>query len=218
MQITKYLHSCLLIEEQNKTILIDPGVFTYNEHALDINKLTKLDYIAITHEHADHFHLPFIKDLVQKFPDVKIVSTPSVVELLKKVGQRPISLGLKNIKATSESDEVVKIEISPHERLWDVEAPENVTISIFDKLTHVGDSICFIKSCGILALPITAPWGSTTDAVNKALEIRPKIIIPIHDWMWKDEVRIGMYQRLKDFFATKEIDFKTPETGEIVEI
>jgi L-ascorbate metabolism protein UlaG (beta-lactamase superfamily) len=208
MQTTKYLHSCLLVEEQNKTILIDPGVFTYNEHALDINKLNKLDYIAITHEHADHFYLPFIKDLVQKFPDVKIITNNSIVALLQR----------ENIKATSESDEVVKIEISPHERLWDVEAPENITVSIFDKLTHVGDSICFIKSCGILALPITAPWGSTTDAVNKALEIRPKVIIPIHDWMWKDEVRMGMYQRLKDFFATKEIDFKTPETGEIVEI
>src|SRR5262245_9148500 len=82
MKISKYLHACLLVEEQGKTALFDPGVFTAQEKALDVNKLNNLDYLLITHEHPDHFHLPLVKELVAKFPQVKIITNPSIVSLL----------------------------------------------------------------------------------------------------------------------------------------
>lgn len=208
MKISKHLHSCLLVEEQDKVILIDPGNFTFNEKTLDIDKLTKLDYILITHEHADHCHLPFIKELVSKFPDVKIISNPSVVELLKT----------ENIESSSEGNELIKLEETlTHEKVWDKNPPQNTVFKIFDRLTHAGDSLHFTTRSEILALPITAPWGSTTEAVEKALELKPKVIIPIHDWMWKDEIRIAMYKRLEEFFKPLGIDFKGLETGEIIE-
>lgn len=208
MQITKYLHSCLLVEEQSQAILIDPGNFTYTAKVLDLNKLNQLDYILITHEHADHFYLPFIKELIAKFPKAKIISNPSVVSILQK----------ENIAASAEGNEFIQLETITHEKLWDKEPPQNTVFKLFGKLTHPGDSLHFQTKSAILALPLQAPWGSTTQAVEKALEIKPKVIIPIHDWHWKDEVRSGMYQRLKTFFAKKNIDFKTLETGELVEI
>lgn len=208
MKITKFLHSCLLVEEQDKTILFDPGIFTYMSKALDVNNLTKLDYILITHEHPDHMHLPLVHELVARFPDVKIITNPAIVEILKK----------ENITATSTGDDTVSLEETPHERLWDIEPPRNAAISIFQKLTHVGDALHFTKTYDVLALPLTAPWGSTTDAVNKALAMNPKVILPIHDWMWKDEIRKTMYERLSGFFKEKGIDFKNLETGEMVEI
>lgn len=208
MKISKHLHSCLLVEEQRKTILIDPGNFAYLGKALDIDKLQNLDYITITHEHADHFYLPFIKDLVAEFPEVKIITNPPIVALLKK----------ENIKATDSGDAVIKLESVPHENLWDSKPPENVLVTVFGKLASPGDSHHFETTADVIALPITAPWGSTTDAVNLALKLKPKVIIPVHDWMWKDDFRKAMYQRLQEFFKTKGIDFKTPETGEIMEV
>lgn len=208
MRITKYLHSCLLVEEQDKIILFDPGVFTYNEKALTAEKLTNLDYILITHEHPDHCHLPFIHELVSKFPEVKIITNPSIVAILEK----------ENIKASSSPDDIVSLELLTHEKLWDKEPPQNVVISIFNTLTHPGDSLHFAKSHNILALPLTAPWGSTTEAVTKALAMQPKVILPIHDWMLKDGVRQEMYKRLQGFFKEKSIDFKCLETGESVEV
>lgn len=208
MQISKHLHSCLLVKDQNQTILIDPGNFTYAAHALDLNNLNQLDYILITHEHADHFHLPLIKDLLHKFPNVKIISNPSVVTILQT----------ENITASSEGNEVIEMETLTHEKLWDKEPPQNTIFKIFRKLTHPGDSLHFTTSSDILALPLTAPWGSTTEAVKKALEINPKVIIPIHDFMWKDEIRVAMYERLTDFFKTRGIEFKGLKTGETVEV
>jgi L-ascorbate metabolism protein UlaG (beta-lactamase superfamily) len=208
MKISKHLHSCLLVQEQEKTFLIDPGIFTYQEKALDIHKLDKLDYLLITHEHPDHMYLPFIKEIVAKFPKVKIITNQSIVKILEK----------ETIKATSEGDSVVTVENVPHEKLWDSQPPENVLLTVFGKLAIPGDSIHFQTQAEVIALPIVAPWGSTTDAVNLALKLQPKVIIPIHDWMYKDSIRQGMYQRLHDFFKTNGIDFKSLETGDVVEV
>lgn len=206
MNVTKYLHSCLLIEDQNKTILMDPGIFTYNEKVLNIESLSSLDYILITHEHFDHLHVPFIKELVTKFPQVKIITTKSAVSILEK----------EDISADSLGNDHISLLEAPHEELWDTEVPENALIHVLDKLSHPGDSLHLAKSKDILALPITAPWGSTTASVEKALALHPKVIIPVHDYMWKDEIRKTMYQRLRDFFAKNDIDFRPMETGEIV--
>src|SRR5690348_12351515 len=35
VQITKYNHSCLVVEENEKTILLDPGNYSYETHVLD---------------------------------------------------------------------------------------------------------------------------------------------------------------------------------------
>ncbi|HUQ85633.1 MAG TPA: MBL fold metallo-hydrolase [Candidatus Limnocylindrales bacterium] len=208
MKISKHLHSCLLIEDQGIKILIDPGVFTYQENALDINTLGKLDYVLITHEHFDHLHLPLVKDLFHKFPNAQIISNSSAVELLQKEG----------IPASSSENEHVRLQELPHEKLWDITPPPNVLFNLFGRLTHPGDSVHVKESKEILCLPITAPWGSTTKAVEMAVSLKPKFIIPIHDYMWKEEIRKGMYERLEEYFNTEGIEFKSLETGEIIEI
>jgi len=208
MKISKYLHSCLLVEDRGKTILIDPGVFTAQEKALDLSQIKSLDYLLFTHEHPDHMYLPFVKEIVAKFPEVKIITNDSIVTILQK----------EDIKASSTQDAIVKLESVPHEKLWDSKIPENTLITVFDKLATPGDSHHFSTSVDVLALPIQAPWGSTTDAINLVLSLKPKMIIPIHDWMWKDGFRQMMYQRLAEFFKTKGIDFKSPKTGEIMDI
>lgn len=209
MKLSKHLHSCFLVEDQDTTFLFDPGIFSYQEKALDITKLEKLDYILITHEHPDHMHVPFVKELVEKFPTVKIITTQSAVDILKK----------ENISAINEGDDTVTIETVPHEDLPDLtKPPENALITVLGKIASPGDSHHFSTTVDVLALPIGAPWGSTTDAVKLALTLKPKVIIPVHDWMWKDVIRQGMYQRLLGFFKEKGIAFKALETGEEIDV
>ncbi len=208
MRITKYLHSCLLVEEKDTTLLLDPGIFTYQEKVLDIKKLSKLDYILITHEHPDHFHLPFIKELLSKFPKIQIVSNPSVVAILQK----------EKIKATTEGNDLIKITPVKHEKVFDRPLVENVQFDLFGRLTDPGDSMSFTNTKEILALPVLGPSWMMTQAAEKAVELKPKYIIPIHDWFWRDEARIGIYKRFKEYLLPLGIDFKTPETGEVIEV
>src|SRR3989344_9294140 len=114
MQITKFVHSCLLIEEDSKKILIDPG--NYSEESLGVNSLNGLDYLLITHEHPDHMYLPLIKKTLEKSPEVKIISNPSVAGIL----------GNEGIKVSTDGDKFIKLEEVPHEKIWMGKPVQNV--------------------------------------------------------------------------------------------
>ncbi len=209
MKISKFLHSCLLIENMGKTILLDPGNYSYDDKALDLDQVKNLDGVGITHEHMDHMHLPFIKDIITKFPQVEFFSNESVKEILGKEG----------IIVNTKGNDYLQMTPVPHEKIWMAKTPAaNVMITLFDKFATVGDSLTFDKTPEVLALPIQAPWGSTTWAVETALKVKPKVIIPIHDWHWKDEVRTMMYERLEQFFEGLGINFLKAETGHVFEV
>lgn len=208
MKITKFVHSCLLVEMPapiNRTALFDPGVMS--EAALNIDELLFLDDIIITHEHSDHFSLGLVKQLVAKFPAVRITSTPPVVKQLTEAGvaasDQPVT-GLVFFDAPHES-------VAP---LWP--RPESVGVHYLDRLTHPGDSHHFGETMAVLALPVTAPWGSTIAAVNLAIKLRPKFVVPIHDWHWRDEARTQMYDSLERAFAQAGITFLKLEDGKPV--
>lgn len=209
MKISKYVHSCLLVEDNGKTVLIDPGEYSYSAKALDIGSVDQLDAIVITHEHPDHFHLPFVKEVLDKFPSVQIYTNDSIVEILKK----------ENIEARTSGDEIVQLTQAPHEHVFGVpQMPQNILTKVFGKLTHPGDSEQYSLETEALALPVQAPWTSVTKAVERAVQLKPKVIIPIHDWHWNDQAREGLYTRFAKYFADNGIDFKPLKTGEVVEV
>jgi L-ascorbate metabolism protein UlaG (beta-lactamase superfamily) len=210
MKITKYEHSCLLVEMPapiNRTALFDPGVMS--EGVLDVNKLEFLDDIIITHSHADHISMKLIKELVAKFPEVRITSTQEVVDRLAQ----------ESITATAnESDGIVFFD-APHEATEPLfPTPTEIGVHYLNLLTHPGDSHTFSDSKAVLALPITAPWGATIKAVNLALEHKPKFVIPIHDWHWRDEAREQMYGGIAKAFEAQGITFLKPKNGEPIVI
>lgn len=207
MVISKHVHSCLLVKDKGKMILIDPGEYSYEEKALDVRLLPQLDSILITHEHADHMFIPSIKEILQKFPTAVILSNQSVRNILAK----------ENIETVDSLEGVMMTNI-PHEKIFGGDVPENVQFDIFKTLTHPGDSLQIKTSLPVLALPVQAPWGSLVSAVEKAIILKPKVIIPIHDWHWNDKAREMFYARLKEYFAQFHIDFKSLKTGEEVTV
>ena len=209
MKISKHVHSCLLIEEAGKVFLIDPGNYTVSENALDLSSIPQLDYLLITHEHQDHTDLSLIKEIFAKFPEVKIFSNSSVAVILEKEG----------IKVGTSGNELVTLETVPHEKIFMSNTlAKNVMFTIAGKFSHPGDSHHFETSSAILALPVQAPWGSTTAAVELAVKLKPKVIIPIHDWHWNEKARKSIYQRLEEYFRSLGIRFIGLETNEVVEV
>lgn len=206
MVISKHEHSCLLVEDKGKVVLLDPGNYTYQDKALDLSALRQLDYLIFTHEHQDHFFLPFVKEIVAKFPSVLIIATPHIVELLGKEG----------IKAASDGPEDIVVKPVAHESVLGFALPQNIQVALFNKLTDPGDSLHFDLQTPILALPVQAPWGSMVEAVERAVVAKPEVIIPIHDWHWKDEAREAFYAMMTQFFAKKNIRFIPLQTNEKV--
>jgi L-ascorbate metabolism protein UlaG (beta-lactamase superfamily) len=210
MKVTKFVHSCLLVEMPepvNRTVLFDPGMMS--EQALDVAALKFLDDIVITHSHGDHVSVPLLKKLVDKFPDVRITTTPEVVKMLQKEG----------ISASSQPAEGMEFFDSPHESVKPMfETPQQIGVHYLGLLSDPGDSHSFRETKAVLALPITAPWGAMVRAVNLALELKPQYVLPIHDWHWKDEAREQAYGGLVELFKQQGITFLPLKNGEPVVI
>ena len=204
MKITKLVHSCLLVEMPepvNRTVLFDPGVMS----TVDVGSLEYLDDIVITHSHGDHLNVDVVKQLAQKFPDVRLLAPSEVVEQLKAAG----------VNASTEPSKGMSLFDSPHESVAPLfPQPEEIGVHYLDALTHPGDSHSFSETKQILALPITAPWGATVNAVNLAVKLKPKYVIPIHDWHWRDEARENMYGLIEEALAKHGITFLKVKNGE----
>ncbi len=203
MKITKFVHSCLLVEMPDRTALFDPGEFS----TVNVDSLKWLDDIIITHEHSDHCDINLLKALVEKFPKVRIKTPATLVPKLE------------GISVTTDAVEGIEFFLAPHEGHPPlITPPENVGVHYLDKLTHPGDSHSITTTKEILALPIAATWGSTDRAVQLALQLKPKHILPIHDWHWRDEVRTQMYDRLETLFKEYDIEFHKLENGTPVNV
>jgi len=202
MQITKYVHSCLLVETPDRVALFDPGAMSID--SIPVDQIEQLDDIIITHIHGDHFVPDFIKQLVQKFPGVAITAPSEVVA----------ALGREGITATDQPSAAITFFDAPHESVEPLfPQPEEVGVHYLDTLSDPGDSHSFTETKAILALPITAPWGSSVRALNLALELKPQYVIPIHDWHWRDEARTSTYDRYAEVLEEQGITFLKPETG-----
>ena len=135
MKITKFVHSCLLVEMPDRTALFDPGVFS----AVDVDKLKYLDDIFITHIHGDHFNPDLIKKLVAKFPQVRITATPEIVEALAAQG----------VHASTKAPDGAVLFESPHEVVrpfFPAEPPQEIGVHYLDVLSHPGDCHNFTQT------------------------------------------------------------------------
>jgi len=207
MKITKFIHSCLLVETSDRVALFDPGVMS--AAALSVDQINRLDDIFITHIHADHVDTQLIAKLVDKFPDVRITSTPEVISKLKESG----------IVGSDKPPEGVSFFDSPHEDVKPLaEPPQQIGVNYLDALSHPGDSHSFNGTKAIMALPVTAPWGTSIRAINLALELKPQHVLPIHDWHWRDEAREQTYNTFERILSEQNITFHKLQTGIPVDI
>ena len=176
MKITKFGHCCLLIEEKDLRILTDPG--NYSVIGDDIKNI---DIILISHEHADHIHIPALKKLIENNPKSRIITNKSVSKLLDtenikyelvKDGQ---ILDLKGF--------IIEALEGKHELIYKTLADiQNTGFFINNKLFYPGDSFHDPqKNVDILALPVAGPWCKISDAIDYALKIKPRVAFPIHD-------------------------------------
>ncbi len=177
MKIKKIGHCCLVLEVNGKRIMTDPGSYTLEEHSKEEN----IDLILITHEHGDHLHVESLKQVVVNNPNAKIITNNSVGVIIGEAG----------IKYEVLEDRVA-IEVSgiqleayecKHEEIFkDIGQVQNTAYFIDGRLFFPGDSYYNPgKPVEILALPVAGPWSKVKDAVNYALNVKPKKCFPMHD-------------------------------------
>lgn len=211
IRVTKFVHSCLLVETPEINVLIDPGNFTWGSHLLQLNKLPALNSIVITHEHPDHYDEQGLARLSNHFPHATVITNGDLIDKIK-------TLKLPNPIHTGSDDNLVVFEAAHEPLPLDTPNVLNIGVHIADKLTHPGDSYAFEHTREVLALPLTGPFASYKQALDVIVKLKPKIVLPLHDWEWHKLARESRYSRAKELLEKHDIEFIELENAEPFDI
>lgn len=205
MKISKYLHSCIVLEEAGEKILIDPGIFSFIEERVSPDIFTGISVVLITHEHDDHFYPEVLKTILKNNEGAEVYANKSVAALLEKEGiaarivEDKVERGGFAIKA-------VRAEHGPLPR----PVPENTAFLINERVLHPGDSLdkaLLGLKVETLLLPVSAPWLKLVEAVDFAVALKPKVVVPIHDGFLKDFFRERLYKNCDNALKQSGISF-----------
>ncbi len=223
MKITKYNQSCLLVETNNKTILLDPGVFGYNDEILN-NDWVNVDYILVTHKHADHCNEEAIKHIIKRDNSKLIITN----EINKEYNFSDSTIVKEN--DVLEFDNInIEVIHAKHGYLTgmrerNAEVLENVGYIIDDgntRLYATSDTINFYNEiqCDIIAMPFNGN-GLTmglVDGMDFIKQINPKLVLPIH-MEHPNPIMNPNIDLLNTNLTGNNIDFKILNIKESIEI
>ncbi len=203
--IQKLADSCVRVDIGDHSALIDPGFYTWEQDALDLTSMPAPDRLLITHNHPDHLSIEFVQALVTEYPEMIIETNREVADQLADAG----------IGAITESADWTTQFTAPHEPIPIGSQPHNVGFVVGGAFAHPGDSYSFDAAPPVLALPLLAPWGSTTEAVALAKSVKPRYVVPIHDWYLEERGKRWLYGMAERALAEEGItllaldDFET---------
>ncbi len=205
MIIKKYLHSCILVEENGKRLLIDPGLFSFVENKLKPEDIGAVDVILLTHKHPDHYYPEALKILARQ-SDVKILTNSEIAGLLKNE-----NLGCEVVRHSEiykAADFTIQAFDATHGPI-PVATPHNIAFLINNSFLHPGDSLSVPASvaCDVVALPVSAPWLRLVDALEWARQMKPRKVIPIHDAIMKNFMLERIYAMSKENLEKAGISF-----------
>lgn len=191
MKITKFTHSCILAETPDRVALFDPGGYSWDALGGSLDPIDRVDRLVVSHKHEDHLNIEFVSALLEKFPAMHIVCNDEVEQTLREAGVDTVFRGTSTA-CTRGFD-------APHGHLNSVKdiKPKNTAYHFQEKLTHPGDSLSLSQTAPILAVPFVSIWGSVDEAVKMVIDLKPEVVIPIHDWHFSEEAREHLYEKLQ---------------------
>ncbi len=210
MKITKFGHCCLLIEEGEARILIDPGVYSTEQ-----NLQKNIQAILITHEHQDHLHLESLRAIMKKNSGMEILTNSGAGTILEKEG-----IGFRIVEDSGRyvvNGVVVEGSGKEHAVVHStIPTVHNTGYMIAERFFYPGDALRKPKMpVEILALPVAGPWLKLSEAIDYALSVKPKICFPVHEGMLKSP---GAVHRIpSEVLGAAGIEFITLELGKSYE-
>ena len=220
MKITKYIHSCLLIEKDADKILFDPGLFSFVEGAVKPSQFENLTAIILTHCHPDHIDDESLKEIIGNNPNAVVLAN---AEIVGKLAGKSIAVEIFETGTHTVASFELEAFDAPHEKLLADELPQNTAYVIDDLIVHPGDSLSenlyAKKGTKILCLPLMAPWETEMQTFEFAKKMSPQIVVPIHDGYAKEFFVESRYQTFQKFLKRENIEFQwMSKAGDFVEV
>lgn len=208
MKITKFNHSCFLLEKNGRGLLFDPVEYTNS-----LPTITNLDAIIITHTHGDHFQPTVLDKIRTANHDAKIFTTSDNEEL------QDIATIVKNGDKTSVGAFSLEFYGENHaEIILGQFVCKNLGTLVDGIFANSGDSFDTPPSTPeILLAPLSAPWLKLNETIEFIKTIQPKTVIPTHDALNSDLGNTVCDNWLSNICKTIGADYKNTHFGEVAE-
>ena len=193
MRLVKFTHACVRLDDGDRRLLIDPGVWTEPE-AFD-----GVTDILVTHEHDDHVDLGRLTGLAA---GIRVFAPASVAG---EAAEAAIPHAVHVVEAGDEFTAAgfgVTAVGGQHAEIYDG-LPGCANLGyVVEGVYHPGDSY-FVPEVPVttLLVPAAAPWGRHRDALDMTRAIAPRRAFPIHDRMLSSDVGYANFDGWMEFKA-----------------
>ncbi|ANW17419.1 MBL fold metallo-hydrolase [Streptomyces clavuligerus] len=174
MRLTKKTHSCVRLEKDGATLVIDPGAFGEPDAAAGA------DAVLITHEHPDHFDEGRVRAALAAGAEVwTLGSVAGAISAAFPGRVRTVGHG--------DTFTAAGFEVQVHGELHAVIHPDlpritNVGFLVDGSVFHPGDALTVPGApVDVLMLPVHAPWNKISEVIDYVREVRPRRAVDIHD-------------------------------------
>ncbi|MFD4997999.1 MBL fold metallo-hydrolase [Streptomyces buecherae] len=190
MRLTKQGHSCVRLEKDGRTLVIDPGAFSERDAALGA------EAILVTHEHPDHFDEERLRAALDADPAAEVWTLRSVAERLSAAFP-----GRVHTVGEGDTFRAAGFDVEVHGQLHAVIHPDipritNVGYVLDSAVFHPGDALTVPdRPVETLLLPVHAPWNKVGEIIDYVRAVRPTRAIDVHDALLTDLAR-PVYDRM----------------------
>ncbi len=180
MELTKHGHACVVLAEEDRRIVIDPGVFT------DPAAFEGAHAVLVTHEHADHFEPTRLRAALDAAPELDVWTNRSVAAALEGLG------GRVHVVGAGDAIEVAGFDVHVHGELHAQIHPElpripNVGFLVGGQVFHPGDALTVPdEPVPTLLLPLHAPWSKVGELIDYVRAVGADQAYAVHDGLLND--------------------------------
>ncbi|MFF9510671.1 MBL fold metallo-hydrolase [Streptomyces sp. NPDC014724] len=184
LKLTKKTHSCIRLEKEGQTLVIDPGGFSEQDAAVGA------DALLVTHEHPDHFDEERLRAGMEANPAAEIWTLRSVADRLAAAYP-----GRVHTVGHGDTFSAAGFEVQVHGELHAVIHPDipritNIGFLVDGSVFHPGDALTVPdRPVDTLMLPVMAPWNKISEVIDYVREVGPRRAIDIHDALLTDLAR-----------------------------
>lgn len=188
--MTKRGHSCVRLERDGATLVIDPGGFSEPDSAVGA------DAILVTHEHPDHFDEGRLRAALEANPAAEIWTLSSVADQLTAAFP-----GRVHTVGHGDAVRAAGFEVEVHGELHAVIHPDipritNVGFLVDGVVFHPGDALTVPhRPVDTLLVPLQAPWSKVQEIIDYLREVAPRRALDIHDGLLSETAH-PVYGRL----------------------
>ncbi|WP_405683345.1 MBL fold metallo-hydrolase [Streptomyces sp. NBC_00057] len=184
LTLTKKTHSCIRLEKDGRTLVIDPGGFSEQDAAVGA------DAMLVTHEHLDHFDEERLRAGMEANPAAEIWTLRSVADQLSAAFP-----GRVHTVGHGDTFSAAGFDVQVHGELHAVIHPDipritNIGFLVDGSVFHPGDALTVPdQPVDTLMLPVMAPWNKISEVIDYVREVKPRRAIDIHDALLTDLAR-----------------------------